>query len=734
MLAVLVATAIAAQEPPSVPPPEAPPIAAPAAAAPERRVLRVAVYDLAASGVDERMARIVTDAVLAEVRKLQRVSAVGMDEVRALLTLEADRQLLGCADESTCLAEVADALGVDAVVTGKLVALGDERVFGLRRIEREGVDGKGVEQRLEPAGGEEFLAAIGPAIAELFPDHPLRPGAQRGVDEAIALRLNPPPLPPWSFWTVASAAALAATAGAATGVVNVLAQAEFERLRTASTISYPALKERGDAVNATAAATWILLGGAAVGAVVAGFFVPFVGAGPSGALNDTWTFTGSSWDRLDVDAGMAGRQFPGMAYDVARDVIVVSGGCAAQQYCDPRYTDTWELDGDTWTDVTPTDRPNAPAHTFHGTFVQGWHALHWDDVAQRVVMIGDGTGAYEWTGDAWSPIPRTDLEGDLHDDVAYASAAVPGGGILTWNGRTWSWQDGRRLPPAHVLEVALAPIGVADDATFTGARAAWTVGAASPDGDGAILSLWRDDAWLPLASGTTATPGPLSFTVDRVGLSGAIVGDARSIRVAAIARGGRAPTPATVTTDGAELAVDYALHDCRATTTVIDCDLGGDDVGRCVSGRCVPVADVCDVAGAGGACGVGAYCFAGACTAVADLPRFLLVEPPATWSDARARCLSIGGLYDLAVLATDDDADALATDLGAQAASSWIGLTDAADEGVFAWVDGTPTTETRWNGGEPNDSGGAEDCVEVSATGTWNDVPCTAERTAVCER
>lgn len=53
----------------------------------------------------------------------------------------------------------------------------------------------------------------------------------------------------------------------------------------------------------------------------------------------------------------------------------------------------------------------------------------------------------------------------------------------------------------------------------------------------------------------------------------------------------------------------------------------------------------------------------------------------------------------------------------------WIGLTDTAVEGTFAWADGSPVNYTNWNPGEPNNSGGAEDWAELlGSNGRWNDI------------
>ncbi len=103
------------------------------------------------------------------------------------------------------------------------------------------------------------------------------------------------------------------------------------------------------------------------------------------------------------------------------------------------------------------------------------------------------------------------------------------------------------------------------------------------------------------------------------------------------------------------------------------------------------------------------------------------------WSEASAACAGLGA--QLAVL--DDEADAdVVGEIGRQALGdeAWIGLTDLAEEGVWAWEDGTPADYTRWWWGEPNDVGG-EDCVATGfgAWGWWNDYDCATELPFVCE-
>ncbi len=188
----------------------------------KRKILRVVIMDLeVGDGIDKGVARIVADNVVVEVRKVDGLSVVGMAEVRAMLAAESDRQIMGCAEGVSCLAEIADALGADILMTGAISRLDGGSVLSMRRIDqtRAAVVGQ-VEERLKGDSGEALLAAIGPAIEKLFPELPLRVGATRGVPPERARVLNPPPLPVWSTTTVAVAAGGIAVAGIISGVAS----------------------------------------------------------------------------------------------------------------------------------------------------------------------------------------------------------------------------------------------------------------------------------------------------------------------------------------------------------------------------------------------------------------------------------------------------------------------------------------------------------------------------------
>ena len=52
----------------------------------------------------------------------------------------------------------------------------------------------------------------------------------------------------------------------------------------------------------------------------------------------------------------------------------------------------------------------------------------------------------------------------------------------------------------------------------------------------------------------------------------------------------------------------------------------------------------------------------------------------------------------------------------------WIGLSDAAEEGTFRWVNGEIPTFTNWSIGEPNNDYGTQHYVHMYLDGTWDDV------------
>jgi TolB-like protein len=238
----------------------------------KRKILRIAVYDLESDTVDERVAKVVSESLLYELRKLGRTSVISFAEIQQMLNLEAEKAMVGCDSEDSCLSEIADALGADYLLAGTLAKVGKDHVFGLKVIDQRAAKAGATFNKIMPAGeGEEFLAEIGPAVEKLFPDIPLKDGETRGVSEEAARRLVPPPLPPIAFWSGVGVTGALLVGSAVAGGMQMLFQGQFKDIAERSLTqqeSGAALVETGQLAQTSELVGWSLL----VGGIVAGGF------------------------------------------------------------------------------------------------------------------------------------------------------------------------------------------------------------------------------------------------------------------------------------------------------------------------------------------------------------------------------------------------------------------------------------------------------------------------------
>ena len=158
------------------------------------------------------------------------------------------------------------------------------------------------------------------------------------------------------------------------------------------------------------------------------------------------------------------------AYDSWREVVVMFGG---DEFSEIKYAlgDTWEWNGQTWYQRTPTD-PEGDGNPLP----RSDHALAFDSVRGRTVLFGGTSGqgcnleesmhcsdTWEWDGASWALMPSPDPEGDGNPTARYgasmaydelrgtvvlfggwsAEANEDFGDTWEWNGASWA-----RLYPA----------------------------------------------------------------------------------------------------------------------------------------------------------------------------------------------------------------------------------------------------------------------------------------------
>ncbi len=113
---------------------------------------------------------------------------------------------------------------------------------------------------------------------------------------------------------------------------------------------------------------------------------------------------------------------------------------------------------------------------------------------------------------------------------------------------------------------------------------------------------------------------------------------------------------------------------------------------------------------------------------VSDCSIYFLNQQSLSGSDAQAFAQNLGAnLVSIQSQAENDCIVSSLVNLGLNSVSDviWIGFNDEATEGTFVWYDQSPITYTNWATGEPNNSGGNEDCTQIYPDGGWNDLPCT---------
>jgi hypothetical protein len=93
-------------------------------------VLVVMGISLPAAAIEKSEVELLTSIITATLAKESRLEVLSSSDVKRIVQLEGERQALGCS-ESTCLAEIAGAMGAQLVVYGDIGKLGSQMVLTL---------------------------------------------------------------------------------------------------------------------------------------------------------------------------------------------------------------------------------------------------------------------------------------------------------------------------------------------------------------------------------------------------------------------------------------------------------------------------------------------------------------------------------------------------------------------------------------------------------------------------
>lgn len=117
---------------------------------------RVLFLDLTATLVKPEEAKIMTDMISAELAQFGKYETITSTDLRQMAALEAEKQNAGCSD-SSCLAELAGAMGARYVIFGSLGKLGEQFVLTLnlfdsvaaKAVSRSIIKSKGLDKMSE---------------------------------------------------------------------------------------------------------------------------------------------------------------------------------------------------------------------------------------------------------------------------------------------------------------------------------------------------------------------------------------------------------------------------------------------------------------------------------------------------------------------------------------------------------------------------------------------------------
>ncbi len=156
------------------------------AAAPAAQPIKLAAPGLTPLNLSADEARFYSDH-LAQQLAVKGIRVVTPSEITALLGLQRQKDLMGCS-ESSCIAELAGALGVDGIITGNLGKFGKEYQLNIKILDAR--DGRALSVHTSRPSGESSLldqctlaanAAAQDLVRELRPEWLKAPGATHAL-------------------------------------------------------------------------------------------------------------------------------------------------------------------------------------------------------------------------------------------------------------------------------------------------------------------------------------------------------------------------------------------------------------------------------------------------------------------------------------------------------------------------------------------------------------------------
>jgi hypothetical protein len=181
--------------------------------APATKATRVLVLPVRDDGAGAQLANTTASLVAVSLSKVPGYAVLSADDIKAAADVDANRTMLGC-DQTSCLAEMAQAMGADRVVHGSITRLGKTLVITLNLFDSATANGVGRET-LQVDDESTLPAAVESATRKLV-GASANDGATSSTSRENGSSIGPVFL--WSGVALVGIGAIAGTAGAVLGL------------------------------------------------------------------------------------------------------------------------------------------------------------------------------------------------------------------------------------------------------------------------------------------------------------------------------------------------------------------------------------------------------------------------------------------------------------------------------------------------------------------------------------
>jgi len=226
------------------------PLVAAAQDAPSGKRVRIAVMEIRPLGTEPQKAELLSEIALTEAASFAAFEVIGKSDIGSMIGFEKQKQVAGCTDDSSCLAEIGGALGVDFIMVGSLGRMGTLYRLDLKLVEikkarvraRMGINIEGSEEKLVAGTQKIVRDMLGPEAERVDPATYARAPAPSFAAKTVAPGTTGPAAKPertavqedkWRTASIATAGlGLALVIGG--GVVGLQAKSAFQAEKDAS--------------------------------------------------------------------------------------------------------------------------------------------------------------------------------------------------------------------------------------------------------------------------------------------------------------------------------------------------------------------------------------------------------------------------------------------------------------------------------------------------------------------